>query len=234
MAHFGDSLLLQADVDAVVFRDACHVSLQTVAYVDAAEELVAVDHAPVTVVHDHPIADRGFRSHEQRNLFAGLYRDNVVIDVAFEFHGRHAAPRYRIYIQVNQAVPSGQHASLLVAVGQEQVFARESPVEECAVQVLVHYAQESRFSFAQLRRFGRGDQSVFRIVIDEYFERIADLVGQRNITVGQQYFVLFVVDQIESVVRDAVYGEGLCASCFEHNGCFILTKVRFIFAESNF
>ena len=23
-------------------------------------------------------------------------------------------------------------------------------------------------------------------------------------------------------------------SCFEHNGCFILTKVRFIFAESNF
>ena len=56
MAHFGDSLLLQADVDAVVFRDACHVSLQTVAYVDAAEELVAVDHAPVTVVHDHPIA----------------------------------------------------------------------------------------------------------------------------------------------------------------------------------
>ena len=112
--------------------------------------------------------------------------------------------RYRIYIHVNQAVPSGQHASLLVAVGQEQVFARESPVEECAVQVLVHYAQESRFSFAQLRRFGRGDQSVFRIVIDEYFERIADLVGQRNITVGQQYFVLFVVDQIESVVRDAV------------------------------
>ena len=64
--------------------------------------------------------------------------------------------------------------------------------------------------------------------------RIADLVGQRNITVGQQYFVLFVVDQIESVVRDAVYGEGLCASCFEHNGYFILTKVRFIFAESNF
>ena len=77
-------------------------------------------------------------------------------------------------------------------------------------------------------------QSEYVGVIDEYFERIADLVGQRNITVGQQYFVLFVVDQIESVVRDAVYGEGLCASCFEHNGCFILTKVRFIFAESNF
>ena len=196
MAHFGDSLLLQADVDAVVFRDACHVSLQTVAYVDAAEKLVAVDHAPVTVVHDHPIADRGFRSHEQRNLFAGLYRDNVVIDVAFEFHGRHAAPRYRIYIHVNQAVPSGQHASLLVAVGQEEVFAMQSPVEECPVHGLVHHAQVTRLSGAEQRRFGSRNEAVFRVVVNENLLFVAGFVCEGYITVGQQNLVLFLVRKV--------------------------------------
>ena len=166
------------------------------AYTDAAEELIAVDHAPVTVVHDHPIADRGFRSHEQRNLFAGLYRDNVVIDVAFEFHGRHAAPRYRIYIQVNQAVPSGQHASLLVAVGQEEVFAMQSPVEECPVHGLVHHAQVTRLSGAEQRRFGSRNEAVFRVVVNENLLFVAGFVCEGYITVGQQNLVLFLVRKV--------------------------------------
>ncbi len=111
---------------------------------------------------------------------------------------------------------AGQNAALLVAVGQEEVLARESPVEESPVHGLIHHLEEPGFADAQQRRLGRCHQAVFRIVVDEHFLGVARFVRERNITVRKQHFVVVFVFQIETVVRYAADGKGVVAACFEH------------------
>ena len=150
----------------------------------------------MAVVDDHAVADLAFRGDEQRNFLAGFHRDQIVVDEALEFGRGHAAARDAVFVEVDDIAVPGQDAALLVAVREEEVLAVESPVEESPVGRLVHHAQEARLSGAQQRRFGRGHQPVFGVVVEEHLFPVADLVGQRGVAVGQQNFVLFLVREV--------------------------------------
>ena len=155
-----------------------------------------VEHAPVPVVYDHAVADRTLRRHEQIDFLTGRHRDDVVVDEALELAGRHAAARDAVFVEVDDVAPSGDDAALLVAVGEEQVLAVQSPVEESPVGRLVHHAQIARFAFAQQRRFGRRHQPVFGVVVEEDLLFVARLVCKGYVTVGQQNLVLLLVRKV--------------------------------------
>ena len=109
-----------------------------------------------------------------------------------------------------------EYASLLVAVGQEQVFAVKSPFEESSVDVFVHHLEESRLARPEQRGFGCGHQPVFRVVVNEDLDPVADPVFERNVTVGKQHFVPLLVREEKAVVGNAADGEGLRVSGSEH------------------
>ena len=194
--HLCESRLLEAHVDAVVLGDTPNVTFQPVADGHGTEDLVAVDHAPVAVVDDHAEADFALRGHQQRDLLAGFHRDQVVVYETLEFGRGHAAARDVVFVEVDDVAVSGQDAALLVAVGEEQVLAVQSPVEESPVGRLVHHAQIARFAFAQQRRFGRRHEAVLRVVVEEDLFPVADLVRQRSVAVGEQHFVLLLVGEV--------------------------------------
>ena len=150
----------------------------------------------MAVIDDHAVADRAFRGDQQVYLLARFHRDQVVVDEALELGGRHAAPRDAVFIEVYDVTPSREDAALLVAVGQEEVFAMQSPVEECPVHGLVHHAQVTRLPGAEQRRFGSRHEAVFRIVVDENLLFVAGFVGEGDITVGQQNLVLLLVGEV--------------------------------------
>ena len=208
--------MLKTDVDAFLLRDAAYVALQPVAHGHRAENLVAVDHAPVAVVDDDPVAYRALRRHQHLHLLARAHRYLVVVDEGFQFVRRHAAARHAVFVEVDYVAVAGQDASLLVAVGQKEILALQPPVQKRPVHGLVHYFQIARFARAQQRRLGRRHQTVFRVVVDEDFLAVAGFVRQRDIAVGEQHFVVFLVLKIESVVRYAADGERVVAACFEH------------------
>ena len=64
------------------------------------------------------------------------------------------------------------------------------------------------------RRFARGHEPVFGVVIDEDVDRVAHLVGERNVAVGQQYLLPLLIGEIETVVRDTGHGERMVLSGF--------------------
>jgi len=51
-------------------------------------------------------------------------------------------------------------------------------------------------------------------VIDEDVDRVAHLVGERNVAVGQQYLLPLLIGEIETVVRDTGHGERMVLSGF--------------------
>ena len=117
-----EALPLQADIDAVVLRDAGDIAPQSVADRDAAEKLIAVEHAPMAVLDDDPIADRDFPRPPADDTPAGLHRHVFVADEALELAGRHAAPRDIVFVEVDYIAPARVECPLLVAVGQEQIL----------------------------------------------------------------------------------------------------------------
>ena len=194
--HLREPGLLEAYVDAVVLGDFADVALHAVADGYRTEYLVAVDHAPVAVVDDHAVADLALRGDEQRNLLAGFYRNQVVVDEAFELGRGHTAARDVVFVEVDDIALPGEDAALLVAVGEEEVLAVEPPVEKRPVGRLVHHAQVTRFVGAQQRRFGRRHQPVLGVVVEEYLFLVADLVRQRGVAVGQQNLVLLLICEV--------------------------------------
>lgn len=86
---------------------------------------------------------------------------------------------------------------------------------------LVNHLEVTRLTGLEQRRFGRCDEPALGVVVDEDLLRVADLVGKRNIAVGQQHLLLFLVRQKKSVFRDAAHGELLNMSGSEH------TKIRY-------
>ena len=101
---------------------------------------------------------------------------------------------------------------MLVSVGQEEVLAVKPPVEKCSVQVFIHHFQVCRLADRCQRLFGRSYEPVLGVVIDEDPFGVADLVGERCVTVRKQDFIPFVVFQIGSVFGDSVYGQRVVAS----------------------
>ena len=220
----GVALALEAYVDAVVLGDAAHVTRQGVAHGHRPEQLVAVEHAPVAVVDDDAEADGALRRHEQPHLLARRNGDELVVDERLELHRHHAAARDAVLVEVDHVAVVLEDAALLVAVRQEEVLAVQPPVEEGAVRGLVHDAQEARLARPQQRRFGRRHEPVLRVVVEEDLLRVAGFVGERYIAVREQYLLPLVVREVETVVRQAAYGECLCASCLEHKCRFSRQK----------
>ncbi len=99
---------------------------------------------------------------------------------------------------------------------------------------LVDDLQEPGFADAQERCLGRSYETVLRIVVDEDFLAVAGLVGERDVAVGKQHFVVLFVFEVKPVVGDAADGEGVGAACFEHGGVGLPAKVRFISLRRNF
>ena len=200
-----------------------------------AEELVAVDHAPVAVLDDHAIADLALRGDEQPHLLPGRERDILVADEALEPGRSHAASRDAVLVEVDDVAVPDQNAALLVAVGQEEVLSVQPPVEEGAVGRLVHHAQVSGLPDLEQRTLGRGHEPVFRVVIDENLLPVAHLVRERRVAVREKHLVVLLVREIDAVFRRAADGKGLCATCLKHDsffGILFAAKVRFISPES--
>ena len=226
--HLCVSGLLEAHVDPVVPGDAAHVARQAVAHGHRAEKLVAVEHAPVAVLDDHAVADLALRGDEQRHPLPLGDGDRVVVHEALELGRGHAAARDVVLVEINHITVPDEDASLLVAVGQEEVLSVQSPVEECPVRRLVHHAQVSRLADAQQRLFGRGHQPVLRVVVNEDLLAVADLVRERRVAVREQHFGLLLVREVDSVFRRAAYGECLGASGFEHLVCFFDSLQKYV------
>ena len=168
----------------------------------------------MAVVDHHAVTDLRLRSHQQIDLLAGTDGERLVVDETFEFVRRHAASRHIVDIDVDHIGTSGEDSALLVAVGQKEVFARKPPVEERSVEILVDHFQECGLAGAGQRRFARGHEPVFGVVIDEDVDRVAHLVGERNVAVGQQYLLPLLIGEIETVVRDTGHGERMVLSGF--------------------
>ena len=82
------------------------------------------------------------------------------------------------------------------------------------MEILVDHFQECGLAGAGQRCFARGHEPVFGVVIDEDVDRVAHLVGERNVTVGQQYLLPLLIGEIETVVRDTGHGERMVLSGF--------------------
>lgn len=214
--HLRKSRLLEADVDAVVLGDTADVSRQGVAHGHRAEELVVVYHAPVAVLDHHAVSDLALRGDDDPHLLMGPHRDDLVVDEPAQLHRGHAASRDVVLVEIDHVAVPDHHASLLVAVRQEEVLAVQAPVEEGPVLGLVYHAQRPDLADLQQRAFGRGHEPVLRVVVYEHLLCVAGLVGQRGVTVRQEHLVVLLVGQVESVVGGPADGQGLNASGFDH------------------
>ena len=142
--------------------------------------------------------------------------DLVVFDEAVELGRRHDAACNVVHVYIYNIALVGLEAEGLTAVGDKEVFGRDAPVKECPVDVFIYNLKVRDLSGGGVRLFGRGYKPVLGVVVYKYIHRIAHLVGKRNVTVGQQYFVAFFFDEIKPVVLDPVNGERLVNSCVEH------------------
>ncbi len=183
----------------------------------------------MTVVNNDAVSDRRLRRHQKSDLPAGLYRKRrIVIDESLELVGSHAAAAALVDIHVHECLAAGDDTSLLVAVGQEQMFGRESPVEERAVETLVYHFEPRYAPFGYLGALGRGDQTVLRIVINEDFDAVADLHVERDETIGEQHLRLLVVFEIKAVIRYARDDKRLYSTNF-HIVMFNFAKIIKLF-----
>lgn len=127
----------------------------------------------MAVVDHHAVADLRLGGHQQVDLLAGPHAERLVVHEALEFVGRHAAARHVVHVDVDHIGASREDSALLIAVGQEEVFAREPPVEERTVEILVDHLQECGLARACQRRFARGHEAVFGVVVDEDVDRVS-------------------------------------------------------------
>lgn len=117
-------------------------------------------------------------------------------------------------IDVDHIGTSGEDPALLVAVGQKEVFARKPQSRNAPWRFLSTTFRNAASPARAQRRFARGHEPVFGVVIDEDVDRVAHLVGERNVTVGQQYLLPLLIGEIETVVRDTGHGERMVLSGF--------------------
>ena len=215
--HLIESLPLQADVDSALLRDAVHISFESVADVYRAEQLVVVQYAPMAVFDDDPVTDRNAAGHQDIHPLPWTDGNGFVGDKAVEFRGGDYPTRKVVAVDEYHVSLARFHSEGLVGVGYEEVLGRYSPCEECAVQVLVHHFEKSRFARSCIGAFGRGGQPVFGIVIDEHLFRVANSVSERHVAVGKQHFVAFLVREVESVIGYSVYRQCVVASRLQHD-----------------
>ena len=171
-------MLLQRDIHPVVFGDARYITLQPVADLHRTEQLVAVEHSPVTIVQDDAIPDFILGSDQDIDLFARPERQLLVVDESVEQHGRYHTAGYIVVVEEYHVAPARFDASLHVAVGQEKVFCFQAPVEESAVDRFVHHLEAGRFTDGCQRPVRRRDEAVFRIAVYDYVQFVAHFVFQ--------------------------------------------------------
>ena len=68
IAHLLQTLLLQAQIDTCIGRDAADICLCSLANTHRAEELILINHTPMAIIYNHAIADRRLRSDQNLNL----------------------------------------------------------------------------------------------------------------------------------------------------------------------
>ena len=124
------------------------------------------------------IAERTLRGYEYIYLLVRRDGYDLIADVGFEFHGRHAATRYIVHVQIYDIAAARNHSALLVAVGQEEILAVEAPVEERSMCILVHDLQAGDMAFGYERPLGCGHKAVLGVVIYEYALFVAHLVRE--------------------------------------------------------
>ena len=144
--------------------------------------------------------------------------DTVVVDKSFQVSRRNDASGNVVRIEVDRILFPDIQARRLIPVGQEQVFGREPPVQKCSVNRFIDHFQAGRLADRRQRAFGRSHQPVFRIVVNENFQRNPGFVIDGYVTIRQQHFVPVFVREIESVVRNPIDFERIIMTCYQHDG----------------
>ena len=188
--HAIDFLIAQGgegEVDFVIVAHLLDVCLQSFAFFEALEDLVAVNHTPVAVVDDDAVADFRLVGDEDIDfLVLPVFGGHVVEELVNPRRG-HDAFRERVEADIDQIPSALVHAELLFLEGDEEVL-HQAPVEEGAR--LVHRLDEHELELADggAGAEGGGDEPSLVVVIDEDLDIVARLETVGDIARGEEDF----------------------------------------------
>ena len=188
--HAIDFLIAQGgegEVDFVIVAHLLDVCLQSFAFFEALEDLVAVNHTPVAVVDDDAVADFRLVGDEDIDfLVLPVFGRHVVEELVNPRRG-HDAFREWVEADIDQIPSALVHAELLFLEGDEEVL-HQAPVEEGAR--LVHRLDEHELELANggAGAEGGGDEPSLVVVIDEDLNIVARLETLGDIARGEEDF----------------------------------------------
>ena len=188
--HAIDFLIAQGgegEVDFVIVAHLLDVCLQSFAFFEALEDLVAVNHTPVAVVDDDAVADFRLVGDEDIDfLVLPVFGRHVVEELVNPRRG-HDAFREWVEADMDQIPSALVHAELLFLEGDEEVL-HQAPVEEGAR--LVHRLDEHELELANggAGAEGGGDEPSLVVVIDEDLNIVARLETLGDIARGEEDF----------------------------------------------
>jgi hypothetical protein len=80
------------------------------------------------------------------------------------------------------------------------MLARESPIEECAMDALIHNLEGSNLAHLDKWSLGRCHEAILRVVINKYTNLVAWLHIELREAVRKQYLATLAIAKIEAII----------------------------------
>ena len=174
--------------------------MQTHSRLQRLENLIMKQHARIFVIYNNLESQIGFLPYKHLSFITLIILRTFLRQIMLYLSRCHNTVTFLIQMYMHQISSPFLHLGLLFTERNKKVL-HQSPIQKCTILVYPCYFQTGKFSYLNIGLQRSSYQALIHIKINEHVQHIARFTSLRHITLGKQYFAIFITIKVHAEIN---------------------------------